>query len=181
MEFINSVSWFDAMAIMIVLVLGLKGLLTGAVKEIFSILGLIGGVALASRYGDAMARAIDSYVFKFDNAGLMATAGFLSTFAAVWFAILLLGAFFSKILRLSGLGLFDKMGGFVMASLKTFFILSLFCALLVNSGFLSQDMQKYISNSKLCPFFVKTGSWILNQDSVKSLKNIDELIKKESK
>ena len=45
----DAVSWFDLVVVALVLVLGIKGLLNGFIKEIFGIIGLIGGVIVASR------------------------------------------------------------------------------------------------------------------------------------
>ena len=54
----DAVSWFDLVVVALVLVLGIKGLLNGFIKEIFGIIGLIGGVIVASRYADEVGEFI---------------------------------------------------------------------------------------------------------------------------
>ncbi|EPD5732334.1 CvpA family protein, partial [Campylobacter jejuni] len=42
--------WFDAFILGFTLLLGLKGIINGLIKEIFGLLGIIGGVFIASKY-----------------------------------------------------------------------------------------------------------------------------------
>ena len=53
---LEGINWFDAAIIALIVLFGLRGLTNGIIKEIFGILGLIGGLILAVRY-KAMAGA----------------------------------------------------------------------------------------------------------------------------
>lgn len=46
------VTWFDIIVIALVLILGIKGILNGLIKEVFGLIGLIGGLIVASRFSD---------------------------------------------------------------------------------------------------------------------------------
>ena len=47
MEF---VTLFDVVVVSLVLILGIKGVISGLIKEIFGLVGLIGGIVVASRF-----------------------------------------------------------------------------------------------------------------------------------
>jgi membrane protein required for colicin V production len=44
-------NYFDIIAAAIILLLGLKGIVNGFFKEIFGLVGIIGGIFIASRFG----------------------------------------------------------------------------------------------------------------------------------
>ena len=50
---LEGINWFDAVVIALIVLFGLRGLANGIIKEIFGILGLIGGLILAVRYNVA--------------------------------------------------------------------------------------------------------------------------------
>ena len=50
------VTWFDIIVIALVLILGVKGIINGLIKETFGLIGLIGGLVVASRFSDVAER-----------------------------------------------------------------------------------------------------------------------------
>ena len=46
--------YFDIIVILMVVILALKGLFTGLVRELCSVFGIIGGVLLASRFNESL-------------------------------------------------------------------------------------------------------------------------------
>ena len=45
------ITLFDVVVVSLVLILGIKGVISGLIKEIFGLIGLIGGIVVASRFG----------------------------------------------------------------------------------------------------------------------------------
>ena len=77
-------SYFDIIVSIIVLFLGLKGIINGFFKELFGLLGIIGGIFIASRVGDDVGQLISNAVFKFENSADIGFTGFLVTLALFW-------------------------------------------------------------------------------------------------
>lgn len=96
--------WFDAFILGFTLLLGLKGIINGLIKEIFGLLGIIGGVFIASKYATQAAEFIQSAFYKIENQSLAGFAGFLAILIIFWIVCLLVGNFLSKLIKLSGLG-----------------------------------------------------------------------------
>ena len=70
--------WFDILIFGLTFLLGLKGIVNGLIKEIFGLLGVIGGVLLASRYAQTAGNLINDRIYKINNEELIIFAGFLS-------------------------------------------------------------------------------------------------------
>ena len=58
------VTWFDIIIIALVLMLGIKGILNGLIKEAFGLIGLIGGLIIASRFSDLAGEFITKNIYK---------------------------------------------------------------------------------------------------------------------
>ena len=59
MEF---VTLFDVVVVSLVLILGIKGVISGLIKEIFGLVGLIGGIVVASRFAAKAGQIISDKV-----------------------------------------------------------------------------------------------------------------------
>ena len=64
MEF---VTLFDVVVVSLVLILGIKGVISGLIKEIFGLVGLIGGIVVASRFAAKAGQIISDKVYKLDG------------------------------------------------------------------------------------------------------------------
>ena len=61
-------NYFDVAVGSVVLLLGLKGLLNGFSKEVFGLIGIVGGVFVASHLGGVIGKFISDYLFHFESA-----------------------------------------------------------------------------------------------------------------
>ena len=169
------VTWFDIIIIALVLMLGVKGIINGLIKETFGLIGLIGGLVVASRFSDVAESFISKNIYKFENASLLQFVAFIGLWLVFWLVCLLVGKFLSKIVSVSGLGFLDRLGGFVMGSGKIFLTFSAVIAVMAGTS-LNNIIEPYAKNSNIYPLLLQTGRWITNID-IKNIKNeIDEMI-----
>ena len=114
---------FDMVIIGITLILGLKGLFRGLIKEVFGIIGIIGAIFVASRVSVDIGNLIAPFL-ALENQTTIKLIGFVVGLIGFWIAVYVLGVIVSKIFSASGLGLFDRIFGFVFGAAKVFLIFS---------------------------------------------------------
>ncbi|MBZ7935157.1 MULTISPECIES: CvpA family protein [Campylobacter] len=167
--------WFDAFILGFTLLLGLKGIINGLIKEVFGILGIIGGVFVASKYSSSASTFIENTFYKIENQSLANFAGFLVILIIFWIVCLLLGNFLSKLVKLSGLGFLDRIGGFIFGCAKIFFIFAIFVFCIARIDFLNSKLNSFAKDSYTLELLKDTGSFIMNQplaeDSLDKIKN----------
>jgi len=157
-------NYFDLVTASIILLLGLKGIINGFFKELFGLLGIIGGIFVASRLGNEVGQRLSDLIFKFDNSAAINFTGFLATLIAVWLVMILLGAIFKKLSAMSGLGIMDKLLGFVFGASKFFLIASVIAYATHNIKALKTTLDSSLQTSILFPVFVSTGAYIMKMD-----------------
>jgi hypothetical protein len=161
---------FDLGVAALVLILGIKGVINGLIKEVFGLVGLIGGIVVASRFAKEAGELVSEKVYKLDGDSVLFFMGFLVLLIGFWLACLAIGAFLSKIVGLSGLGFLDKIGGFIIGSAKIFLAFSVLFAIISNMQTINSKIEPYFQGSKLYPILLSSGKWIMNLD-VNGIKN----------
>ena len=156
---------FDIIIAAIVLLLGIKGFMHGFMKELFGIIGLIGGVYFASRLSETAANFIDLNFFHLENVSLLKLIGFLAILIIIWLSATILGSIFSKLTNASGLGVINRLFGFIMGSSKYFLIFALIITALSNVSLVKDNLEKHVENSILYPYLKEAGSMLINLDS----------------
>ncbi len=159
-------NYFDLIASIIILLLGLKGILNGFFKEAFGLVGIIGGIFVASRVGDDVGGYLNDAAFHFSNPSAVSFTGFLVTLAAFWLVMIVVGVAFKKLSSLSGLGPVDKILGFVFAAGKFFLIAAVIAFAVYNVKALRTTLDTAMKNSILFPILVETGQYIMKIDPV---------------
>jgi membrane protein required for colicin V production len=147
-------SYFDIVISILVLFLGLKGIINGFFKELFGLIGIIGGIFLASRVGDDVGKFINDTVLKFENDAAVSFTGFLVTLALFWLFMIIVGAVFKRLSSLSGLGIFDKIFGFVFSASKFFLIASVIVYAAYNIKAMRPNLDSVMKNSFIFPVLV---------------------------
>ena len=171
-------NYFDLGATAIILLLGLKGVINGFFKELFGLVGIIGGIFIASRFGSVIGEQLNSAIFNFDNQGAISFTGFLATLAIFWFLMILLGYAFKKLSKLSGLGIYDRILGFVFGASKFFLIAAVIAHAMYNIAALRPSIDSFMKTSKLFPIFVSAGSVIMKLDPIEISDDINSTIDK---
>jgi len=157
-------NYFDITIGAIVLILGIKGFMSGFIKEVFGLVGLVGGVYLASRLSDDAATFIDSNFIHIENTALLKLLGFLAILTVVWLSATILGSIFSKLTSMSGLGFINRLLGFIAGGGKYFIIFALIVTALSNVTLVKDNIGKYVNDSVLYPYLLKTGASIIHLD-----------------
>ncbi len=157
-------NYFDVTIASIVVILGIKGMMNGFVKELFGLLGLVGGVYIASRSANTAAAFIDKNFYHTDNATLLQLIGFVAILAIVWIAAVALGSLFSSLTQASGLGFINRLFGFILGGGKYFLIFALIVTALSNVTLVKDNLEKYVNNSLLYPYLREAGSFLINID-----------------
>lgn len=157
-------NYFDITIGSIILILGIKGFMNGFIKEVFGLVGLVGGVYLASRFAPTAAAFIDTNFLHLENSALLKLFGFLAVLIIVWVSATILGSIFSKLTSASGLGFLNRLFGFIAGGGKYFLIFALIVTALSNVTLVKDNLEKYVQDSVLYPYLKVAGSSIINLD-----------------
>ncbi len=167
-------NYFDLIISIVILLLGLKGILNGLFKEVFGLIGIIGGIFVASRLGDSVGQTLSDSIFNFSNASAISFTGFLTTLAIFWLLMIALGTMFKKLSSLSGLGALDKILGFLFGASKFFLIAAVIAHAAYNIKAVKSVLDDTtLKSSVLFPILVETGSVIMKLDPVEMTKDIN--------
>ncbi|MEA1891104.1 MAG: CvpA family protein [Campylobacterota bacterium] len=169
-------NYFDIIASVIILLLGLKGIVNGFFKEAFGLVGIIGGIFIASRVGDKVGEYLSNLIFKFDSSAAINFTGFLATLAVFWLFMLLIGYIFKKLSLLSGLGIYDRILGFVFGASKFFLIAAIITYAAYNIKAVKATLDEPMKDSVLFPIFIQTGAFIMKLDPVEISNDINKTI-----
>jgi membrane protein required for colicin V production len=155
-------NFFDGIIIAITLILAVKGYLNGIVKEVAGLVGIIGGLFLASKLFHSTGVYINSNLFEIPNKSAVDLVGFITVFVGFWLLSVFIGFLIAKILKISALGALDRILGFIFSGAKFFLLVSIITAMLYQVAFVREKMESYTKNSFIYPVLVKTGKTIIN-------------------
>lgn len=171
---------FDIVIVSITVLLGLKGLLRGLIKEVFGLVAIIGGIFVASRMAAEIGKAV-APLLALENTATIKLMGFIIGLIGFWAIIYVAGIILSKIFSMSGLGFFDRILGFVFGSAKIFFIFSVIAYALYQVQSFKDLMNSKVADSITFPLLVKTGGFIIKIDPSDFAKNIKENVSNDKK
>ncbi|MEA3433660.1 MAG: CvpA family protein [Campylobacterota bacterium] len=157
-------NYFDITIGAIVLILGIKGFMNGFIREVFGLVGLVGGVYFASRFSDTAANFINSNFLQMENTALLKLLGFMAVLIIIWVSATILGSIFSKLTSASGLGFINRLFGFIVGGGKYFLIFALIVTALSNVTLVKDNLEKYVQDSVLYPYLKEAGSSMINLD-----------------
>ena len=166
---------FDMVVLGITLVLGLKGLFRGLIKEVFGIVGIIGAIFVASRISGDIGSLI-APILALENQTTIKLIGFIISLVGFWLIVYLLGVIVSKIFSASGLGLFDRIFGFVFGAAKVFLIFSVIAYALYQVNSFKNAIDNKTAGSVVMPHLLSVGSFIIKLDTTKITNNVGKAV-----
>lgn len=171
--FMGNISVFDIVSLSLIFILGIKGIINGFVKEVFGLLGIIGGIYFASRYASEAGELINNNLFAFGNKASLYLFGFIAVLIIFWAVCIFLGYIIAEVLKVSGLSPIDKIAGFAIGSMKIFLVFSVFTVTLTNIEFIKTKLEPYMAKSIMFPIFSQAGNYIVKLDAQKMIDNIN--------
>jgi len=148
----------------------------GFFKEVFGLIGIIGGIFIASRVGNEVGQYLSDLIFKFENSAAINFTGFLVALAVFWFFMIVVGYIFKKLSSVSGLGIFDRIFGFIFGACKFFLIAAVIAHAAYNIKAVKASIDNTIENSILFPALVSTGAFIMKLDPIEISDDINNTI-----
>lgn len=155
-------NYFDVAVGSIVLLLGLKGLMNGFSKELFGLIGIVGGLFVASHIGGPIGKFLNESLLHFETASAVNLVGFVFTVGIFWLLMVALGAGFKRLSTLSGLGIVDQILGFFVGASKFFFIMSVIVYALFSITAIRENFGAKMEDSVFFKPMVATGDFILH-------------------
>jgi len=162
----ENINYFDIIILGLVTLLGLKGLFRGFIKEFFALVGLVGGVFVASRFASVTGELIATLI-PIENNNTMLLLGFVASLILFWIVAFIIGNIISKVFSLSGLGIFDRFLGFVFGAGKIFLLLSIIIYALSQVELINNKLEKMTKESIAYPLLKQSGAFIIKLDTTK--------------
>lgn len=167
----QDISTFDIVVIVITLLLGLKGLFRGFIKEVFGLIGIVGGIFVASRLATTVGEMV-APVLALESASSIELMGFIVGLLLFWLVAYVVGMIITKIFSLSGLGIFDKILGFLFGAFKVFLIFSIIIYALSQVQAIKEKLDASLSDTMTYPILVAGGAFIIKLDEQGITKDI---------
>ncbi len=166
---------FDLATGALILLIGVKGLFNGFVKELAGLIGAVLGIWIASLFAGEFGDWLGKHLIPLDSHSALAMIGFLSLLAIVWIGFVILGHLLERSLSIAHLGAADKIFGFLFAAAKVFLIVAVIVYALSNIEVVHKNTESYIRDSRLYPLYLKAGSTILHLNPEGVVKRGQEL------
>ncbi len=166
---------FDMIILAVTLLLGLKGLFKGLIKEVFGIIGIIGAIFVASRISTDIGDLI-APILALENQASIKVIGFVIALVGFWVIVYGLGVIVSKIFSASGLGIVDRIFGFIFGASKVFLIFSVIAYSLVQVESFKKAIDEKFAKSMVMPHLISVGSYIIKLDTSSITKTVDKVV-----
>jgi len=161
---VEDINIFDLVVVALITVLGLKGLFRGFTKEFFALVGIIGGVFVASRLSENAGDIVNN-IIPMENENTILLVGFVSALVIFWIIAYIFGAILSKIFDMSGLGIFDRILGFAFGAGKIFLLFSIISYAITQVKLINDNLAPKLEASVVFPLMQETGRYIMKLDT----------------
>ena len=171
----QSISIFDLVVITITLILGLKGLFRGFIKEIFGIIGIVGAIFVASRISIDVGNTI-APILAIKSDATIKLMGFIIALIGFWLVVYTIGAIISKIFAASGLGIVDRIFGFIFGMSKIFLIFAVIAYSISQVQSFKKLIDEKFADSYIMPHLISVGSYIIKIDTSAITNGVDKVV-----
>ncbi len=93
-------SYFDLIIGALVILLAIRGIINGFIREISGLLGIVVGVYVGSLYSKEVGQWISSNVYTFENPSAISLIGFLVLLVLIWVGVLILSKILQKLVKI---------------------------------------------------------------------------------
>jgi membrane protein required for colicin V production len=169
---INSLNYLDVTIIALIVILSIKGFVNGFLREVFGLIGLIGGIIIASKEFGFVAQYIYDKLYPLENMALLNLLGFVIIVLSIWIISSIVGVVIStKAHKYRNIGLISRVLGLSISGGKYFLLFATIFVSLFNIAFIKDNFLDKIdvNNSKVYPFVNKYGHLVINLDEIKEL------------
>jgi len=104
-------NWLDMVIVVVTLLFGMLGLWKGAIKAVFGIAGLIGGIALAGHYYRPFANILSP-----SGGTWSVIAAYAIILMAIFIIANIIGWFVARLVHITMLGWVDRLFGFILGA-----------------------------------------------------------------
>jgi len=161
---VEDINIFDLVVAALITILGLKGLFRGFTKEFFALVGIVGGVFVASRLSQNAGEIVNN-IIPMENENTVLLVGFVSALVLFWIIAYILGAILSKVFDMSGLGIFDRLLGFAFGAGKIFLLFSIIAYAITQVKIINDNLAPKLESSIVFPLMKQTGAYIIKLDT----------------
>ncbi len=179
----ENVSIFDIALLSLIVIFGVKGLISGIIKETFGLIGIIGGIFFASRFAQKAGDFIDANIYHINNKASIYFIGFIAILLIIWLSSIVIGFIFTKLVNLSGLGFTNKLLGFIVGSLKIFLLFSIVIFALRSIDIFRENIDSKLKKSYSYPYLITIGNYIVKfklEDVNKTINTMNKKVNNES-
>ena len=155
MDWLSDITAFDVFALLIFVAFLVRGVWVGFIRQISSLIAMIGGFALAGYFDSEFYRLILPYI---DNSHTAFLITYIVLFIAFFFLIKLAGLGLKKVMDVSLTTWFDRTVGGLFGIAKGIFFVSLL--FVVTTSFMSGS-NNYLKKSISYPFLSSSSKAIL--------------------
>ena len=142
-------SYFDPIIVVLVILLSLKGAIVGITKELFSFIGIVGGLFVASRFAEDMATLIKANLLSLQDQSLQLLIGFLLLLILIWLSAYLISEILYHLKGATPPSLLSRAGGWILSFSKHFIVISIIVVSFWQVDFLRNRFDDLITNSLL--------------------------------
>ena len=157
----EQLNYFDIAIVVLVLFFAVKGFMHGVVKEVLGLIGLVGGVYLASRYGLETGAYLSENVYAVEGKSITFIIGFMVFLIGFWLSSLVVSAMILALTNKNGIGFGRRFLGFLAGGLKIFLIMGIFVFLLSRVEIVQQNFSKQLEDSMTYPLLTQAGDFIV--------------------
>lgn len=142
-----------------------RGLMRGAISQLFGIAGVLGGFLLASHFYLPLSAEVRRSLPGWD---VPDAVSFMLLFLLTWFCIGVVGFWIANVLRRTGLGFIDRLWGGMIGLAKAFIVAVALVSIV--TVFLSPETP-FIKESRLVPY-VQEAAAVVIQATPDKVRNI---------
>jgi len=161
---LENINLFDIIVVALITILGLKGLFRGFTKEFFALVGIVGGVFVASRLSKDSGEIVNS-IIPMQNDNTILLAGFIVSLVIFWIIAYIVGSALAKVFKMSGLGIFDRLLGFVFGAGKIFLLFAIISYAVSQVKMINDNLAPKLETSIVFPILKETGNYIIQLDT----------------